>query len=309
MKFPSPLTPQKIADLLGGEVFGDTSIEISGLNEIHRIEQGELVFVDHPKYYDKALNSAADCILINKKVDPPSGKAIIVIEDPFSAFNRLSAMYNSLKVSVNPIADSAFIGQGTTIQPNVFIGENVRIGKNCVIHAGVTINYNCVIGNNVIIHSNAVIGGEAFYYKKRPAGYDRLNSVGNVVIENNVEIGANTTIDRGVTADTIIGEGTKIDNLVQVGHDTVIGKNCLIASQTGIAGCVVLEDDVTLWGQVGIASGITIEKGVTVYAQSGTNRTLEAGKTYFGSPAGEAKEKFKEMMLLKKLPDLIKKLS
>ena len=179
---------------------------------------------------------------------------------------------------------------------------------NCLIHANVSIYDDCVIGDNVTIHSGTILGGDAFYYKKRSAGYDKLVSGGRVIIENNVDIGPGCTIDRGVTGDTTIGEGTKLDNQIQVGHDTVIGRKCLIASQCGIAGCVVIEDEVTLWGQVGVISGITIGKEAVVLAQSGVAGSLPGGKTYFGSPAEEARKKMKQLAGIKQIPSIMEKL-
>ena len=182
------------------------------------------------------------------------------------------------------------------------------IGDNCLIHANVSIYDDTVIGNNVTIHSGTVLGADAFYYKSRPEFRDKLISGGNVVIEDNVDIGALCTIDRGVTASTTIGAGTKLDNQVQIGHDTIIGKKCLFASQVGVAGCVVVEDEVILWGQVGVKSGITIAKGTEIFAQSGLGHSTDENKKYFGSPAVEARERFKEMAYIRKLPEIIKKL-
>lgn len=307
MKFPKPHTLKEIATLIDCKFVGDDDFMVLGMNEIHVVEAGDIVFVDHPKYYDKALNSAATIILINKEVDCPEGKALLISDDPFRDFNKLTNVFKPFKASNSLISPTAKIGKNTIIQPNCFIGHNVVIGDNCVIHSNVSIYDDSIIGNNVTIHAGTVLGANAFYYKNRPNGYDRLLSGGRVVIENNVDIGAACTIDRGVTADTIIGEGSKLDNQIQIGHDTVLGKKCLIASQTGIAGCVVVEDNVTIWGQVGVKSGITIAKGTVLYAQSGLGHSTEKNKTYFGSPAVDAREKFKEMAYIKKLPELFKK--
>jgi UDP-3-O-[3-hydroxymyristoyl] glucosamine N-acyltransferase len=168
-----------------------------------------------------------------------------------------------------------------------------------VIHPNVSIYDNTIIGNNVTIHANTVLGADAFYYKKRPTGFDKLISGGRVVIEDFVDLGASCTIDKGVTGDTTIEEGTKIDNQVHVGHDTVIGKRCLIASQTGIAGCVIIEDEVTIWGQVGTNSGITIGKGAIILGQTGVTKSVAGAKTYFGTPIAESREKLKEMAAIK----------
>jgi len=295
MKFPRTYSLKEIADLIGSKYVGNPGFPVEGMNEIHVVEPGDIVFVDHPKYYGTALESAATVVLINKEVECPDGKALLISDDPFRDFVKIGQHFNSFQSSGKAISNSAEIGEGTQIQPNVFIGHNVKIGKNCLIHANVSIGNNCVIGDNVIIHSGTVLGGDGFYYKKRETGFDKLKSIGNVVVENDVEIGANCTIDRGVTASTIIGEGTKIDNLIQIGHDTVIGKKCLFASQVGIAGCVVIEDEVTLWGQVGVKSGIRIGAKAVVLAQSGVGHNLESGKSYFGSPAEEAREMFKRI--------------
>ncbi|MCR9229096.1 MAG: UDP-3-O-(3-hydroxymyristoyl)glucosamine N-acyltransferase, partial [Flavobacteriaceae bacterium] len=287
---------------------GDENFPVLGMNEIHVVEAGDIVFVDHPKYYDKALQSDATVVLINKQVECPQGKALLVSDDPFRDFNKLTRHFKPFETAASTIAESAEIGEGTVIQPNVFIGNHVKIGKNSVIHPNVTIYDGCILGDNVTIHAGTVLGADAFYYKNRPEGFDKLLSGGNVVIENNVDVGAGCTIDRGVTASTTIKEGSKLDNQIQVGHDTIIGKKCLIASHVGIAGCCTIEDEVTLWGQVGITSGATIGKKAVVLAQSGISKSLEGGKTYFGYPAEEAREKLKQIAYIKKIPEILKKL-
>ena len=300
MKFKNPQTLQTIAALLEVDFIGDKNFEITGINEIHVVEKGDIVFVDHPKYYDKALNSAATTILINKKVECPKGKSLLISDDPFRDFNKITKEFNPFIASKTSISNSAIIGENTIIQPNVFIGNNVTIGKNCVIHPNVSIYDNAIIGNNVTIHANTVLGADAFYYKNRPEGFDKLLSGGRVVLKDNVDLGASCTIDKGVTGDTTIGEGTKIDNQVHVGHDTVIGKKCLIASQTGIAGCVVIEDEVTIWGQVGTNSGITIGRGAVILGQTGVTKSVPGGKSYFGTPISESREKLKELAEIKR---------
>ena len=301
MKFKSVQTLQKIASLIDATFVGESDFKISGINEIHVVEAGDIVFVDHPKYYEKALNSEATIILINKEVDCPKGKSLLISDNPFRDFNKITKHFSPFISSKVSIADTAIVGEGTIIQPNVFIGNNVSIGKNCLIHPNVTIYDNAIIGDAVIIHANTVLGADAFYYKNRPEGFDQLLSVGRVVVKNNVHIGASCTIDKGVTGDTTIGKGTKIDNQVHVGHDTKIGKKCLIASQTGIAGCVIIEDEVTLWGQVGTNSGITIGKGAVILGQTGVTKSVPGGKTYFGTPISESRVKLKELAYLKRL--------
>jgi len=308
LKFPKAYTLKEIANLIDCSFVGAEDFPVLGMNEIHVVTPGDIVFVDHPKYYDKALESAATIVLINKDVVCPEGKALLISDDPFRDFNKLTTHFKPFKSSEASIAPSAKIGTKTIIQPNCFIGNNVVIGDNCVIHSNVVIYDDTIIGDHVTIHSGTVLGASAFYYKKRPEGFDQLKSGGRVIIEDHVDIGALCTIDKGVTGDTTIGQGSKLDNQIQIGHDTVIGKKCLIASQTGIAGCVVVEDEVTIWGQVGVKSGITIAKGTEIYAQSGLGQSTEENKTYFGSPAFEAREKFKEMAYIRKIPELIQKL-
>jgi UDP-3-O-[3-hydroxymyristoyl] glucosamine N-acyltransferase len=304
-----PHSLKDLAALIGCKFSGPENHLISGINEIHMVVPGDLVFVDHPKYYDKALNSAATTILINKEVDCPAGKALIFSEDPCRDFNKLTLHFSPVTTQSSPIGTNTKIASSAIIYPNVTIGNNVTIGERTTIFPGAVIYENCVIGNDVIIHANVVIGGHAFYYKKRNESYDKMHTCGRVLVHDKVEIGAGTTIDRGITGDTTIGEGTKIDNHVHIGHDSIIGKNCLFAAQVGIAGCVNIEDNVTLWGQVGVVSGITIGKGAVVQGQSGVGKTLEGGKTYFGSPCEEGRAKFRELHALKQLPELIDKLN
>ena len=308
MKFPQKHTLEQIATILNVDYVGDADFPILGMNEIHVVEPGDIVFVDHPKYYDKALASAATVVLINKRVDCPEGKALLISEDPFADFNKLTQFFKPFEKATSSIAASASIGEGTLIQPNCFIGNNVHIGSDCLIHANVTIYDNAVIGDGVTIHSGAVLGADAFYYKKRETGFDKLLSGGRVVIQDHVDIGALCTIDKGVSGDTIIGEGSKLDNQVHVGHDTQIGKRVLIAAQSGIAGCVVIEDDVVIWGQVGIASGITIKEKAVIFAQSGVGRTLEGGKSYLGTPAEDSKKKFRELASIRQIPYILEQI-
>lgn len=309
MKFTTPQTLESIAVLIGSDYVGKSDFPVLGMNEIHVVQPGDIVFVDHPKYYEKALNSNATIILINKKVEVPEGKALLISEDPFTDFNKLTRHFKPFQSSNIAISESARIGKNTIIQPNVFVGNNVRIGENCVIHSNVSIYDNTVIGNNVTIHAGCVLGSDAFYYKNRPDNFDKLLSGGNVVIEDNVDLGSLCTIDKGVSASTIIGAGSKLDNQVQVGHDTIIGKRCLIASQVGIAGCVVIGDFVTIWGQVGITSAITIGERAVISAQSGVSKSLAPNKSYFGTPADDFRTKYKELASIKRIPEIIEKLN
>ena len=308
MKFPRQQTLEEIAKIIDCDFIGNADFPVLGMNEIHIVKPGDIVFVDHPKYYDKALNSKATIILLNKKADIPEGKALLISKDPFNDFNKLTNHFKPFISANSMIAETATIGSNTILQPNVFVGNNVQIGDDCTIHSNVCIYDNTVIGNNVTIHCGTVLGADAFYYKNRPEKYDKLLSGGNVVIEDNVDIGALCTIDKGVSDSTRICEGTKLDNQVHIGHDTILGRRCLVASQVGISGCVIIEDFVTIWGQVGIKSDVIIATGTEIYAQSGIGHSTIENKTYFGSPAMEARDKLREMAYLKKLPDIIDKL-
>lgn len=308
MKLKSPITLQKAAEILSCQFVGDPDQEILGLNEIHVVEPGDIVFVDHPKYYNKALSSAATIILIDKEVDCPEGKGLLISDTPFDDFNFLTRQFAPFEKWIGDRGRHFKAGENTIIQPNVTIGHNVIIGDNCIIHSGAVIDDNTIIGNNVIIQSNVVLGSKAFYYKAKPTGRERMHTCGRVVLHDYVEIGANSTIDAGVTGDTTIGECTKIDNLVHIGHDTVVGKNCLFAAQVGIAGCVIIEDNVTLWGQVGVTSGVTIGEGAVVSGCAGVSKSLPPKKHYFGIPAEDARQKYKEMAALRNLPKIIENL-
>lgn len=307
MHFPSPVSMQWIATFINAKLVGNKNSYATGINEIHKVEPGDLVFVDHPKYYDKCINSAADFIIIDKETSVPEGKTLLVVDHPFDAYCKIVDHFRPFEPAKKMISDTAVINEETTIYPGVFVGNHVRIGKNCILFPNVSIMDHCVIGNNVIIHAGTVIGSDAFYYntkKNRELWYKKMPSCGRVIVKDHAEIGAGCTIDRGVSHDTIIGEGTKIDNMVHIGHDTVIGKNCLIAAQVGIAGAVILKEGVTLWGQVGVSKTLTIGDNATIYAQSGVGGDLEGNKTYFGSPVQDAKAKTRELVWVKRIPEL-----
>jgi len=309
MKLSPSQTAKSIAQLINAEIVGDENTIINGINEIHKVVDGDSSFVDHPKYYDKCLQSKASVVLINAKVEP-QGKTLIVSEDPIKDYNKLIRYFQAdvfgLKGKNQNIATNA------KIFPGVQLGENVSIGENSILYPNVVVYNNTSIGENVIVHSNTTIGSDAFYFNRRVEGYLKLQSGGSVIIEDNVEIGSGCTIDKGVSGNTIIGYGTKIDNQVHIAHGVEIGKHCLIAAQVGIAGKTIVEDDVKLWGQVGLNKSITIGEGAEVYARSGIAASIEGGKKYFGSPAIEARDQMRILGIIKKLPEIwekVKKLS
>ena len=300
MTFKSPQTLKTIAELIGAKYVGDENFQIFGTNEIHRVKKGEIVFVNHPKYYDKALHSEATIILIDKEVACPKGKALLVSDDPFRDFNKINDHFTGIQ-TFETTGNNLSVGENCKIHPSVIIGNDVKIGDNCMIFPNVVIGDRTVIGNNCIIQAGTVLGGDAFYYNKNAEGYRKMLSVGNVILEDDVEIGVNCCIDRGVTDSTIIKKGSKLDNLIQIGHDTVLGERTLVASGAMIAGCCIIEDDVQVWGQVGMASGKRVGKGAVLLGKTGVNRDLEGGKTYFGSLAEEFREYLKKEVKLKNL--------
>lgn len=309
MKFKEPLPLKEVAGFINARILGNELISVEGINEIHMVEPGDVTFVDHPKYYNKALQSKATIIIINDdKVDIPRGKALLVSEDPFRDYVKLSKKARTFVASDKFVSNKAVIGKNTVIQPGAFIGQNVIIGDNCIIHANASIYDNCIIGNNVIIHSGVVLGADAYYFQKKDGKYRKLESCGRVVIKDDVEIGALCAIDRGVSGDTIIDQGTKLDNHSQIGHDTYIGKNCLIGAHAAIAGVTRIEDDVILWGRVAVNKDIVVGKGAILLATSAVDKSMEGGKTYFGSPAIEVRKKWRELVAVKLLPDIINNL-
>ncbi len=306
MKFSSPIKIETIATLIQARLVGHNQEAATGINEIHKVEVGDLVFVDHPKYYDTCLNSAATFIIINKEVDVPEGKSILITENPFEAYCKIVAHFYPFQKAEGNI-NTKQIGAGTYIYPSAFVGNNVSIGSNCIIHPQVTIMDNCSIGNNVVIQAGTVIGSDAFYYntkKDRSVWYKKMPSCGIVIIEDDVEIGAGCNIDRGVTHNTIIGAGTKLDNMIHIGHDTVIGKNCLLAAQSVIAGMVTIKDGVTIWGGCIINKTLTIGENAVLLGRTGVGGDLEGGKTYWGAPAQEAGIVKRDLIWVKRIPQL-----
>ena len=302
MKFLEPISVSRISSLLDIPFFGDGEKLVYGLNEINQCEEGDIIFVNHPKYQARAELSKATAI-ITKIRNLESKKIQLISNRPFLDFNLL----------IKKVKPSSTIklkcGENTFIHPSVVIGNNVKIGSNCKIHPNVVFYDNVNVGDNCVIHSNSVIGSNAFYFNKENNQYTALTTCGSVRIGNHVEIGANNTIDSGVTNETVIGDGTKIDNLVHIGHDTKIGKNCLIAAQVGIAGCNTIGDNVTLWGQVGIPSNLKIGKGATLLGKSGPISDVKENDIIFGVPGINSKQRFRELIIQRKLPDILKKLN
>lgn len=290
MQLHQTISVEALARITEGVILGEEMLKVSGINEIHKVKPGDITFADHPKYIKMALASKASVVLVPYEV--PSEKTLIVVKDPFGAYNQL--VKHLMEINFQHPTE-ALIGKDSHFGENVVVGKHVIIGNHCMIHSNVVIHDHCIIGDNVVILSNTTIASDPFYFRKTEHGFESLQPCGRVLIGNNVQIGAGCTIDRGVSGDTIIGENTRLDNQVMIGHGVEIGKNCIIAAQVGIAGKTIIEDEVVLWGQVGVSKCLRIGKGAIVLAKSGVSKNLEGGKTYFGSPAMEARKYWKKM--------------
>ncbi|MCX7983946.1 MAG: UDP-3-O-(3-hydroxymyristoyl)glucosamine N-acyltransferase [Bacteroidetes bacterium] len=338
------MTLSEIASLLGGDILGDESspsIEITTLSKIEEAQCGSLTFLANPKYEKYLLTTSATAVLVSRTfpVEEYRTKISIVfvrVDDPYIAFLRLLPRFIQVPDPFSPeihptaviersavlgddvsigayavICDGARVGNGTKIGAGCVIGKNATVGNHCLLYPNVTVYHGCTIGNRVILHSGAVIGSDGFGHAPRADGtYEKIPQLGIVVIEDDVEIGANTTIDRATLGETKICRGVKIDNLVQIAHNVVIGENTVIAAQTGISGSTKIGKNCKLAGQVGIAGHIEIADGTIIMAQSGVpNSIKEPNKAYFGYPADEARKAQRAYAALKMLPDTIRELT
>jgi UDP-3-O-[3-hydroxymyristoyl] glucosamine N-acyltransferase len=308
MKFPHPIPVQDLAKRYNAQIIGDNTLSATGINEIHKVIPGDIAFSDVQKYFDKTLKSAATIILLNEATECPEGKVILVVEKPFEVYDDIVRLYRPFEPIHVIRHEAADIHPTAILEPGVVVANHVRIGAHTHIQANTVIHEHTLIGDNVVIGSNSIIGSDAFYFKKTDEGnFKPWRSGGRVVIHNDVHIGAGCTIAKGVSGDTIIGKGSKLDCQIHIGHGVVIGENCLFAAQVGIGGKTIVEDNVVLYGQVGIAQALHIGAGAIVLAKSGVSKSLEGGKTYFGIPADEVREKYKELAALRQLPNFLKK--
>lgn len=301
MQFENHLPIQYFAEKYNLTIVGNHDLKITGINEINKVEVGNITFVDVEKYYAKSIHSAASAIIIDKITEFPEGKALLICDEPFAAYNQIAKDFRPFRPFTSENNRQPKIGENTIIEPGVHIGFNVTIGDNVYIQSGVYIGNDTIIGNHVNIQAGAIIGTDAFYYKKANNQYTKWHSCGRVIIRDHAEIGAGCTLNKGVSGDTIIGEGTKLDSQVHIAHGVVLGKNCLIAGQVGIAGKTIVGDNVTMYGQVGVAQRLTIGDGAVILAKSGVSKSLEGNKVYFGIPAMEARDKYKEIARLRML--------
>jgi UDP-3-O-[3-hydroxymyristoyl] glucosamine N-acyltransferase len=306
MQLSTPIRVKDLAAEFNLRLVGDENQLIQGINEIHKVTPGDLTFVDAEKYYSKSVNSAATIILINKDFECPQGKTLLIGDDPFGVYNILVNRHRP-EIPLNAsIAPTAYVHPTAIIEPGVVISHYAVIGAGSLIQANAYIGEYSVIGQNVRVQPGAIIGSDAFYYKKTREGFIKWRSGGRTILHDDVEIGAGCTINKGVSGDTIVGQGTKIDCQVHLGHGVVVGKHCLFAAQVGIGGKTIIGDHVTLYGQVGVAQNLHIASNVTVLAASGVSKDLEEGKTYFGAPAEEVAIKYRELAAMRSLPDMIR---
>jgi UDP-3-O-[3-hydroxymyristoyl] glucosamine N-acyltransferase len=306
---------RELATLIGGDVIGDPEVEITGVAGIADAQTGDITYIHDKKFLRDTSAIHASAVIVKEAAEGLSA-SMLIAKNPQYTYAKARAFIGDNvilgdKVSVHHFAcicDHAVIGAGATIGSGVYIEDGVTIGDNTLIYPNVTLRGNTKIGNNVTIHSGAVIGSDGFGYVMEQGMHYKIPQVGGVIIEDNVEIGSNVTIDRGTTGNTFIGSGTKIDNLVQVGHNVTIGSNSIIISQVGISGSVDIGDSVILAGQVGVRDHITIGNRAIVGAQSGIGGNIPEGQVYSGSPAIPHKSWLRAQSIYSKLPEYAKRI-
>lgn len=329
-------TAQQIANFINGKIIGNPETVITGVSPIENGEQGHLSFIGQSRFLEfidqtdcAVLIVSADLIQENKEYKP----VIITVEDAYLSFQVLMNLYQEMqtkRTGIEPgsffhetakvgedvyigaftyVSEKANIGDGTQIFPHVYIGKGVKIGKNCKIDSGARIYDYCIVGDNCVIHSNTVIGGDGFGFQPTAEGFKKIPQLGNVIIEDDVEIGSNCSIDRATIGSTIIGKGTKIDNLIQIAHNVKIGENNVIAAQAGIAGSTIIGDWNQIGGQVGIVGHIKIGNQVKIQAQSGVNHTAKDGETLYGSPAINYSDYRRNYVHFRNFTDIVKRIN
>ncbi len=302
MQFPNPIPVRELARQYNAQIIGDDNLLATGINEIHKVSVGDIAFSDVKKYFDKTLNSAATVILLNEPTECPPGKVILVVEQPFEVYDDIIRSYRPFEALTAARHPGAVVHPTAIIEHGVILANHVHIGANTIIGANTVVHEYSIIGDHVVIGANCAIGCDAFYFKKTTEGtFTPWRSGGRTIIHDHVHIGAGCTISKGVSGDTVIGKGSKLDCQIHIGHGAVIGENCLFAAQVGIGGKTIVEDNVVLYGQVGIAQALNIGKGAVVLAKSGVSKSLEGGKTYFGIPAEEVRTKYRELAALRQL--------
>lgn len=325
------LTVENIAQQIGGIVRGDGTIEISGASDIGSAKKGQITFLSNDKYLEKAKSTRASAILISQQwSDIDFEVPTIAVDNVYASLAELLIMFGGAQINEQSVSelccisksaslgeacsigqftvidDHVKIGNYSKIMSNVYIGKNVRIGENCIIYPGARIYKDCLIGDNCIIHSNAVIGSDGFGFAPLKDGsFKKIPQIGNVIIEDDVEIGANTVVDRATMGSTVIRKGVKLDNLIQIAHNVEVGKNTVMAAQSGIAGSTSLGSNCQIGGQAGIVGHLNIADGTLIQAQSGMTKAVkESGTKWYGTPAIEYNNYLKSFAIYKNLPDI-----
>ncbi len=329
-------TAKQIALLLTGTVTGDHNVQVNRLAKIEEAGPGSLSFLANPKYEPFLYTTEASIVIINEDFHPAEHikATLIKVKDAYSAFSVLLEQYNTIKNTKSGIEQPSFIhpsaqigsnvyigafsyigenaklGNNSKIYPQVYLGDNVEVGDDCTLYPGVKIYADCILGNKVMIHSSTVIGSDGFGFAPQADGsYNKVSQIGNVIIEDDVEIGSNTSIDRATMGSTIIRKGVKLDNLIQLAHNVEIGSNTVIASQTGISGSAKIGEQTIIGGQVGVVGHISIAKGSQIQAKSGINRSIEEeGKKWAGAPATSFTNNMRAQVVLQRLPELERKI-
>jgi UDP-3-O-[3-hydroxymyristoyl] glucosamine N-acyltransferase len=325
----------QISQLINGKIEGDSSTTVDSFGKIEEAKEGQLTFLSNPKYEDYLYSTKASIIIINDtyELKQPINAVLIRVADAYTGFATLLSKYEEIitqqlsgiqqpsyisktaaygeNVFIGAFAylgENVNLGSNTKIFPNTYIGDNVIVGDNSIIYPGVKIYHDCKVGNHVIIHAGTVIGSDGFGFAPQPDGsFKKIPQLGNVIIEDNVEIGANTTIDRATLGFTIIRSGSKLDNLIQVGHNAEIGNSTIIAAQAGISGSTKIGNNVMIGGQAGIVGHIQIGDGAKINAQSGVSKSIEPGKAVTGSPAYDYTATLRSQAAIRKLPELEKR--
>ena len=328
---------EQIAAILGGDVDGNISVTVSGLSKIEEGIEGTLSFLSNPKYEEFIYTTGSSICIVNRSFTPvkslPSSLTLIKVDDAYSCFAKLLEFYDQMRKkepkieTPSHVSESATIGENiyigafayigenvtvgdnVTIYPNVYIGDNVMIGNNCVLHPGTTIYSDCKLGNNCTIHAGTIIGADGFGFAPNENGeFQKIPQIGNVILEDDVEIGSNCTIDRATMGSTIIRKGVKLDNLVQVAHNVEIGINTVMAAQVGVAGSAKIGKNVMIGGQAGIGGHLHIADNTKIVAQSGIPNTVKKADSLMGSPGIPLEDFKKSYFGFRKLPQILKRL-
>ena len=329
-------TASQIALLINGKIEGDANVPVSSFGKIEEAKNGQLSFFANPKYEEYLYSTDASVIIINDafELKQPVKTTLIRVPDAYTAFATLLSKYQEMaQQQLNGIqqpvyisksaaygknvfigaftyfGDNVVVGDNTKIYPNVFLGNNVKVGNNSILHPGVKIYNDCVIGNNVTIHAGTVIGSDGFGFAPQSDGnFKKVPQIGNVIIEDNVEIGANTTIDRATMGSTIIKSGAKLDNLIQIAHNVEVGNSTVIAAQTGISGSTKIGNGVMIGGQAGLAGHLQVGDGSKINAQAGLGKSLKAGSSVTGSPAYDYNKAIRSQATARNLPEMEKRI-